>query len=67
MDGETMVLTLKDSSILDDKGADLNEEGDELENVNIMEQYKRDKAKKLAKKVRIIVSRGFIRIITRLL
>jgi len=33
MEGETMILTLKDSSILDDKRANINDDTDELENV----------------------------------
>ncbi|KAK9806920.1 hypothetical protein WJX72_007494 [[Myrmecia] bisecta] len=44
-EGETMILTLADRNILDEKG-DLDEEGDELENVRAAELKKREKAKK---------------------
>ena len=49
-EGETMILTLKDSSILDDKLQGINEEDDELENVNVAQERKRQKAKKAATK-----------------
>jgi len=49
-EGETMILTLKDSSILDDKLQGINEEEDELENVNVAQERKRQKAKKAATK-----------------
>ena len=45
-----MILTLKDSSILDDKLQGINEEDDELENVNVAQERKRQKAKKAATK-----------------
>ena len=50
LDGETMILTLKDSSILDDKRQNLNDETDELENVLLAENKKRKKAKKASAK-----------------
>ena len=49
-EGETMILTLKDSSILDDKLQGINEEEDELENVNVAQEHKRQKARKAATK-----------------
>ena len=49
-EGETTILTLKDSSILDDKLQGINEEEDELENVNVAQERKRQKAKKAATK-----------------
>jgi U4/U6.U5 tri-snRNP-associated protein 1 len=50
MDGGAIVLTLKDTSILDEKGNEVNEATDELENVEIIEQKRRDDARKAAKK-----------------
>ena len=41
-EGETMILTLKDSSILDEKRGALNEEEDELENVLAAENKRRE-------------------------
>ena len=49
-EGETTILTLKDSSILDDKLQGINEEDDELENINVAQERKRQKAKKAATK-----------------
>ena len=49
-EGETMILTLKDSSILDEKRGALNEEEDELENVLAAENKRREKARKAASK-----------------
>ena len=50
MEGETMILTLKDSSILDDARTGINEEDDELENVLAAEEKRRKKARKEATK-----------------
>eukprot|EP00899_Mesostigma_viride_P029144 jgi/Mesvir1/9414/Mv01517-RA.1 len=47
-DGQEMILTLKDSAVIAD--GDINEEEDELENVSVAEQKKREKARREAKK-----------------
>ncbi|CAL8462106.1 g1637 [Coccomyxa elongata] len=48
-EGETVILTLADRNILDDKG-DLDDEADELENALVIEQKKREKARRAAVK-----------------
>ena len=50
MEGETMILTLKDTSILDDTRTGINEDDDELENVLTAEEKRRKKARKEATK-----------------
>ncbi|KAL3145439.1 hypothetical protein ABBQ38_001683 [Trebouxia sp. C0009 RCD-2024] len=50
LEGETMILTLADKNILDDKGELDDEEQDELENVLAAEQKKRSKARKESQK-----------------
>jgi U4/U6.U5 tri-snRNP-associated protein 1 len=45
MEGETMILTLKDSSILDDARTGINDDTDQLENVLLAEDKRRKKAK----------------------
>lgn len=50
MEGETMILTLKDSSILDDTRGAINEDTDELENVLLAENKRRKKARTEATK-----------------
>ncbi|DBA93483.1 TPA: hypothetical protein ACH3X3_013582 [Trebouxia sp. C0006] len=49
-EGETMILTLADKNILDDKGDLDDEEQDELENVLAAEHKKRSKARKESQK-----------------
>lgn len=44
-EGETMILTLKDSSILDETRTGVNEDGDELENVLLAEETRRKRAR----------------------
>ena len=44
-EGETVVLTLKDSSILDETRTGVNDEGDELENVLLAEEKRRKRAR----------------------
>jgi hypothetical protein len=61
MEGETMILTLKDSSLLNENGGELNEDADELENISVIEQAKRDKARKQGKKVHAGNIRGTCR------
>lgn len=48
LDGQTVVLTLKDQGILDEKGA-LADGADELENVNLAEEWKRQQARDASK------------------
>lgn len=50
MEGGAIVLTLKDTRILDERGDDVNDAGDELENVEIIEQKRRDDARRASKK-----------------
>ncbi|CAI7755087.1 unnamed protein product, partial [Closterium sp. NIES-54] len=54
-EGAAVVLTLKDASIL--AGDDVNEEEDELENVEVAEQSRRDKAYRAAKKTTSIADK----------
>ena len=49
-EGETVVLTLKDSSILDETRTGVNDEGDELENVLLAEEKRRKRARAEATK-----------------
>ena len=49
-EGETVVLTLKDSSILDETRTGVNDEGDELENVLLAEEKRRKRARAEAAK-----------------
>ena len=51
-EGESMVLTLKDSRILDEAGADVAEGEDELENVRLTELRSRERARAAAAKPR---------------
>ena len=43
--GESVVLTLADQSIVGEDGDELNDDAEMLENVNLAEQYKRDKVR----------------------
>ncbi|GJP36871.1 hypothetical protein CLOM_g21337 [Closterium sp. NIES-68] len=54
-EGAAVVLTLKDSSIL--AGGDINQEEDELENVELAEQSRRDAAYRAAKKTTSIADK----------
>ena len=49
-EGETVILTLKDSSILDETRTGVNDEGDELENVLLTEEKRRKRARAEASK-----------------
>eukprot|EP00854_Cymbomonas_tetramitiformis_P006442 gene6442-7722_t len=48
LDGQTVVLTLKDQGILDEKGT-LADGADELENINLAEEFKRQQARDASK------------------
>eukprot|EP01102_Stenamoeba_stenopodia_P019392 TRINITY_DN7308_c0_g1_i1.p1 TRINITY_DN7308_c0_g1~~TRINITY_DN7308_c0_g1_i1.p1 ORF type:complete len:811 (+),score=331.14 TRINITY_DN7308_c0_g1_i1:204-2636(+) len=50
-EGEPIILTLKDARIVE--GDDLNDEGDELENIGLMEKEKTDKNNELRKKKKV--------------
>lgn len=49
-EGETVVLTLKDASVLDETRTGVNDEGDELENVLLAEEKRRKRARAEATK-----------------
>ena len=49
-EGETVVMTLKDASILDERRSAINDETDELENVLLAENKRREKSKAASKK-----------------
>ena len=49
-EGETMILTLRDSHILDDTRTGVNDDGDELENVLLAEETRRKRARTAATK-----------------
>ena len=60
LDGETVVLTLADRSILNAETGDLDDDTDALENISIAEQKRRNKITEAGKKVRLDDTMSFI-------